>query len=58
MSLSIVKPVTKKNWVLGDKFENRMPHHDGIKQLWETKWKFPVSHPLVHNFGNFLYTSD
>ncbi len=23
-------------------FETRMPHHEGIKALWETKWKFPV----------------
>jgi hypothetical protein len=42
MSPHAVKPESKKNWVLGDKFESRMPHHQGIKQLWETKWKFPV----------------
>ncbi|KAH8907557.1 alpha/beta-hydrolase [Coniochaeta sp. PMI_546] len=24
-------------------FERRMPHHDGIKALWETKWKFPCT---------------
>jgi len=34
-----------RNWIMGPKaFEARMPHHDGIKALWETKWKFPVSH--------------
>ncbi|EPE36442.1 alpha/beta-Hydrolase [Glarea lozoyensis ATCC 20868] len=33
----------KTSWILGDKFEARMPHHDGIKALWETKWKFPCS---------------
>ncbi|KAH6670422.1 Alpha/Beta hydrolase protein [Halenospora varia] len=38
-----VTPASKKNWILGDKFERRMPHHDGIKALWETKWKFPCS---------------
>ena len=31
-------------WIMGkEAFERRMPHHDGIKALWETKWKFPVS---------------
>ncbi|RDL38656.1 uncharacterized protein BP5553_02996 [Venustampulla echinocandica] len=34
-------PEMRKIWRLGDKFEARMPHHDGIKALWETKWKFP-----------------
>ena len=24
-------------------FQRRMPHHDGIKALWETKWKFPCT---------------
>lgn len=33
-----------RNWIMGaEAFERRMPHHDGIKALWETKWKFPVS---------------
>jgi hypothetical protein len=36
----------KRRWILGDKFDARMPHHDGIKALWETKWKFPVSLPV------------
>ncbi len=33
-----------KNWRMGkEAYERKMPHHEGIKQLWETKWKFPVS---------------
>lgn len=33
-----------RQWIMGTKaFGARMPHHDGIKALWETKWKFPVS---------------
>ncbi|OCT54442.1 pigment biosynthesis protein Ayg1 [Cladophialophora carrionii] len=31
------------NWILGDKFYQRYPHLDGVKALWETKWKFPCS---------------
>lgn len=42
MSPHYTKMESKKTWVLGDKFEARMPHHQGIKELWETKWKFPV----------------
>lgn len=26
-------PSVKKGWILGDKFDARMPHHDGIKAL-------------------------
>jgi hypothetical protein len=38
------KTKSPKNWIMGTAaFEARMPHHDGIKALWETKWKFPVS---------------
>ena len=41
----------KKNWMMGSKaFEARMPHHEGIKALWETKWRIPVS-------GLFLVSS-
>ncbi len=29
--------------MLGEAFSRRAKHHDGIKELWETKWKFPVS---------------
>lgn len=32
------------HWAMGNKaFEHRMPHHDGIEALWETRWKLPVS---------------
>ncbi|KAI1295171.1 Alpha/Beta hydrolase protein [Xylaria venustula] len=31
-----------ETWQMGaEAFERRMPHHDGIKALWETKWRFP-----------------
>lgn len=34
---------TPRQWIMGtEAFERRMPHHDGIKALWETRWKFPV----------------
>jgi len=34
---------TPEHWIMGrEAFERRMPHHDGIKALWETKWKLPV----------------
>lgn len=34
---------SKRQWVMGtEAFERTMPHHQGIKALWETKWKFPV----------------
>lgn len=36
-------PTPSKMWIMGtEAFERRMEHHDGIKQLWETKWRFPV----------------
>lgn len=39
-----VLPSAPRNWIMGaEAFERRMPHHDGIKALWETKWKHPVS---------------
>lgn len=28
---------------MGEAFVKRMPHHQGIRALWETKWKLPVS---------------
>ncbi len=32
-----------RHWIMGaEAFAARMPHHDGIRALWETKWKFPV----------------
>ncbi len=34
-------------WIMGaEAFEKRMPHHDGIGALWETKWKFPCTKSL------------
>ena len=33
----------KRTWIMGEAFAKRMPHHQGMKELWETKWKFPVS---------------
>lgn len=48
--------ISPKHWIMGQEaFEARMPHHDGIEALWETKWKFPVSasvnrhSPLYHH---------
>lgn len=32
-----------RSWIMGSKFEAKMPHHQGIKALWETKWKFPCT---------------
>ncbi|KAI1343227.1 alpha/beta-hydrolase [Xylariaceae sp. FL0016] len=44
-----------ENWLLGtEAFERRMPHHDGIKALWETKWKFPCS-KTVYPFHDGAY---
>ncbi|KAI0487811.1 alpha/beta-hydrolase [Xylaria cf. heliscus] len=44
-----------KNWLMGtETFERRMPHHDGIKALWETKWKMPCQHS-VYPFHDGTY---
>ncbi|CAK7203812.1 hypothetical protein SEUCBS139899_006560 [Sporothrix eucalyptigena] len=33
-----------RSWIMGkEAFEARMPHHAGIKALWESKWKFPCT---------------
>jgi dienelactone hydrolase len=33
-----------RNWIMGaESFNCRMPHHDGIKALWDTKWKIPCT---------------
>ncbi|KAI1778766.1 alpha/beta-hydrolase [Hypoxylon cercidicola] len=32
-----------KQWLMGEAFERRMPHHEGIRALWETKWRFPCT---------------
>jgi hypothetical protein len=34
-----------RSWRIGkEAYEKKMVHHQGIKQLWESKWKFPVSY--------------
>ncbi|KAJ4298424.1 hypothetical protein N0V88_003454 [Collariella sp. IMI 366227] len=44
-----------RNWMMGrEAFERRMPHHDGIQALWETKWKFPCS-KSVYPFHDGAY---
>lgn len=36
-----------RSWIMGkEAFEARMPHHSGIKALWETKWKFPCTQSI------------
>ncbi|KAG4220667.1 hypothetical protein PC116_g30854, partial [Phytophthora cactorum] len=31
-----------QQWLMGtEAFERHMPHHDGIRALWETKWREP-----------------
>lgn len=43
--LETVKMV-KTDWILGEAFDIRSPHHESIKALWETKWRFPVRTPV------------
>ena len=31
-------------YYIGDRINKPAPHHESIQALWETKWKFPVSH--------------
>ncbi|KAI0419627.1 Alpha/Beta hydrolase protein [Xylaria grammica] len=48
------RPVPE-TWQMGtEAFERRMPHHDGIKALWETKWSFPCS-KAVYPFHDGAY---
>lgn len=36
--------IRQQQWMLGeDAFNAKAVHHQGIKELWEAKWKFPVS---------------
>ncbi|KAK7973693.1 Hybrid PKS-NRPS synthetase lepA [Apiospora arundinis] len=36
-----------RRWLMGDEaFERVMPHHSGMRALWETKWKFPCTKSL------------
>lgn len=41
------KPQQPRTWLMGSQaFNQRMPHHDGIRALWETKWRFPCTKAL------------
>ncbi|KAI1862787.1 uncharacterized protein JN550_009934 [Neoarthrinium moseri] len=41
------KKAMPRNWIMGpEAFNRRMPHHEGIRALWETKWKFPCTRSL------------
>ncbi|KAI3334502.1 Alpha/Beta hydrolase protein [Ustulina deusta] len=45
-----------ETWQMGtEAFERRMPHHEGIKALWETKWRFPCS-KAVYPFHDGAYS--
>ncbi|KAH7018253.1 Alpha/Beta hydrolase protein [Microdochium trichocladiopsis] len=45
----------QRNWLMGEKaFKTSMPHHQGIKALWETKWKFPCT-KSVYPFHDGAY---
>ncbi|KAI1422707.1 Alpha/Beta hydrolase protein [Xylaria sp. FL1777] len=49
-----MRPVPE-TWKMGtEAFERRMPHHEGIKALWETKWRFPCS-KSVYPFHDGAY---
>jgi hypothetical protein len=38
-------------WRMGkEAYEKKLPHHEGMKQLWETKWRFPVCAILETQF--------
>lgn len=40
---AMLGPVAPRTWLMGaEAFEGVMPHHSGIRALWETKWKVPV----------------
>lgn len=39
----------ERNWLLGEAFAIRSKHHESIKALWETKWRFPVLMILPSN---------
>ncbi|TGJ85539.1 hypothetical protein E0Z10_g3213 [Xylaria hypoxylon] len=44
-----------ETWQMGtNAFEKRMPHHEGIEALWETKWSFPCS-KAVYPFHDGAY---
>ena len=37
------KTEQQRHWIMGDDaFNAKAVHHQGIQELWEKKWKFPV----------------
>ncbi|KAI1077816.1 Alpha/Beta hydrolase protein [Whalleya microplaca] len=48
-------PPPPRQWLMGTAaFERRMPHHAGIRALWETKWQLPCSR-AVYPFHDGAY---
>ncbi|APA06156.1 hypothetical protein SS1G_01382 [Sclerotinia sclerotiorum 1980 UF-70] len=43
MSSQVTELGNGRTWTLGDKFEAKYPHHESVKALWDTKWKFPCT---------------
>ena len=41
--MAILTATKPQRWILGEKFQYRSGHHESIKALWESKWKFPVN---------------
>ncbi|KAI2605433.1 alpha/beta-hydrolase [Hypoxylon fragiforme] len=42
MTQTVASRPPPKQWLMGtEAFERRMPHHAGIRALWETKWRQP-----------------
>ena len=39
-----------------DKLYKTAPHHESFKQLWETKWKKPVSMRTIMDAKSFILT--
>lgn len=55
-SLSADHP--NRAWIMGrEAFEKVMPHHQGIKELWETKWQFPVHIPIPSSLFSLQYVN-
>lgn len=38
-----MKLAPEGDWMLGEAFAKRAKHHESIKALWETKWRYPCS---------------
>ncbi|KAI1502095.1 Alpha/Beta hydrolase protein [Biscogniauxia marginata] len=48
-------PTSPRQWLMGaEAFERRLPHHAGIRALWETKWQAPCS-KSVYPFHDGAY---